>query len=50
MIFDVNMEYFRRKARLVVGIHVMEPPATIMYASVVSGDTVRIALALAALN
>ena len=50
MIFEVKMEDFRRKASLVAGGHMMEPPATIMYASVVSGDTVRIALALAALN
>ena len=44
------MEYFRRKARLVAVGHVPEPPATIMYASVVSRDSVRIALVLAALN
>ena len=50
MIFDVNMEYFWRKARLVVGGHVMEPPSIITYARKVSRDTVRIALKLAALN
>ena len=50
MIFDVKMEDFRRKARLVAGGHVTAPPATITYASVVSRETVRIALTIAALN
>ena len=49
MIFDVKMD-FTRKARLVAGGHVTEPPASITYASVVSRDSVRIALTLAALN
>ena len=50
MIFDVKMEDFRRKARLVAGGHMTEAPAAITYASVVSRETVRIALTLAALN
>ena len=50
MIFDVKMEDFRRKARLVAGGHTTDPPATITYASVVSRETVRIALMIAALN
>ena len=50
MIFDVKMEDFKRKARLVAGGHRTEAPATITYASVVSRETVRIALLLAALN
>jgi hypothetical protein len=50
MIFDVKMEDFRRKARLVAGGHRTEAPAAITYASVVSRETVRIALTLAALN
>ena len=50
MIFDIKMEDFRRKARLVAGGHVTEAPATMTYASVVARDTVRIALLLAALN
>jgi len=50
MIFDVKMEDFRRKARLVAGGHKTEAPATITYASVVSCKTVRIALLMAALN
>ncbi len=50
MIFDVKMEDFRRKARLVAGGHKTEAPATITYASVVSRETVCIALLMAALN
>ena len=50
IIFDFKMEYFRRKARLVEGGHVTEPPVTIIYASVVSRETVRIVLVLATLN
>jgi len=50
MIFDVKMEDFRRKARLVAGGHMTEAPPSITYASVVSRETVRIALTLAALN
>ncbi|KAL7476293.1 hypothetical protein ACHAW6_002165, partial [Cyclotella cf. meneghiniana] len=50
MIFDVKMEDFCRKARLVAGGHMTKTPATLTYASVVSQDTVRIALLMAALN
>ena len=50
MIFDVKMEDFRHKARLLTGVPVTEPPATITYASVVSRGKVRIALTLSALN
>ena len=50
MIFHVKMEDFRRKARLVAGGHKTEAPATITYASVVSRETVHIALLMAALN
>lgn len=50
LIFDVKMEDFRRKARLVAGGHLTEAPPTLTYASVVSRETVRIALTLAALN
>ena len=50
MVFDVKVEDFRRKARLVEGAHVTEPPTTITYAIVVSRETVRIALILSALN
>jgi len=50
MIFDLKMEDFKRKARLVAGGHRTDAPATITYASVVSRETVRLALMLAALN
>jgi hypothetical protein len=50
MIFDVKMEDFRQKARLVAGGHQTEAPATITYASVVSRETVRLALTIASLN
>ena len=50
MIFDVEMEEFRKKARLVVVGHVTDPPATITYGSVVSMETLMIALDLDDLN
>ena len=50
LIFDIKMEDFRRKARYVAGGHTTEPPTTITYASVVSRESVRIALTLAVLN
>ncbi len=50
MIFDIKMEDFQRKARLVAGGHMTKAPATITYASVVSGETARIALLMVALN
>jgi hypothetical protein len=50
MIFNVKMEDFRRKARLVAGGHRTEGPTTITYDSVVSRETVHIALLMAALN
>ncbi len=50
MIFDIKMEDFRRKARLVAGGHMTKAPATITYASIVSCETVHIALLMAALN
>jgi hypothetical protein len=50
MVFDIKMEDFRQKARLVAGGHKTDAPATITYASVASQETVRIALTLAALN
>jgi hypothetical protein len=50
MIFDIKMEDFRRKARLVAGGHRTKAPATITYACIVSRETVHIALLIAALN
>ena len=49
MIFDVKMD-FKRKARLVAGGHPTETPTSLTYPSVVSRDSVRIALLAAALN
>ena len=50
LIFDVKMEDFRRKARLVAGGHMTETPKCMTYSSVVGRETVRIALTIAALN
>ena len=50
LVFDVKLDGFKRKARLVAGGHMTEAPAIMTYASVVSRDTVRIALTIAALN
>ena len=50
MVFDIKMEDFRQKVRLVAGGHMTKAPATITYASVVSRETVRIALMIATLN
>ncbi len=56
LIFDVKLELdaetglFRRKVRLVAGGHQTRQPLVPTYASVVSRDTVRIALTYAALN
>ena len=50
MIFDIKMKNFRRKARLVAGGHMTTAPAAVTYASVVSRETVHIALTLTALN
>jgi hypothetical protein len=50
MIFDVKMEDFRQKARLVAGGHQTEALAAITYASMVSCETVCLALTIASLN
>ena len=51
MIFDIKMgENFRREARMVAWGHTTETPAALTYASVVSRDSVRIALTIAALK
>jgi hypothetical protein len=48
-VFDVKMD-FTRKARLVAGGHMTDTPSYLTYSSVVSRDSVRIALMIAALN
>ena len=50
IVWDVKMEDFRRKARYVADGHKTEAPATLTYCGVVSRESVRIALTLAALN
>jgi hypothetical protein len=50
MIFDVKMEDFRRKKRFVAGGHTTDTPHAMTYESVVSRESVRIALTLATLN
>ena len=51
MIFDIKLgENFCRKARVVRGGRMTVTPASITYLSVVSRDSVKIALTIAALN
>lgn len=50
MKFDVKIENFRRKAQLVAEGHVVYSPLCLTYSSVMSRESVRIALTLAALN
>ncbi|EEC42861.1 predicted protein [Phaeodactylum tricornutum CCAP 1055/1] len=49
IIFDVKMD-FRRKARLVAGGHVTDPPTDDTYSSVASRESVRLGFLLASLN
>ena len=50
MVFSIKMEDFSQKACLVAGGHMVEDTKHLTYASMVSGESVRIALTLAALN
>jgi hypothetical protein len=50
MIFDAKMEDFRRKARFVAGGYTTDAPHVMTYASVVSRESVRIVITLAARN
>jgi hypothetical protein len=50
MISDIKMEYFRRNARFVSGGHTTDTPHAMIYASVVSRESVRIALTLSSMN
>jgi hypothetical protein len=50
MIFDVKMEDFRHKARFFAGGHTTDTRHAMTYASVVSRESVRISLTIAALN
>ena len=49
-IFDRKMDGFTRKFRMVAGGHTAEAPKTLTYASVMSRESVRIVLTMAALN
>jgi hypothetical protein len=50
MIFDIEIEDFRRKACMIAVGHMTGAPAIMTYASLVSHETICIALTLAALN
>ena len=50
MIFEIKMEDFRCKARLMVGAHKTEALSTIVYASIVWREMICLALKIAALN
>ena len=50
MIFDIKMENFQFNARLVANGNETSTPSSLTYASVVSRESVRIALMLATLN
>ena len=50
MSFDIKMEDLRQKAQYFAGGHATIGPPTLTYASVVSRESVRIAITLAALN
>jgi hypothetical protein len=49
MVFDVKLDLVR-KARFVAGGHQMDPPKESVYSSIVSCDSVCLALLIAALN
>ena len=51
VVWDVKLgENFQRKARLVAGGHITTTPTTLTYSSVVSRESVSLALTIAALN
>ena len=50
MVLDIKMEDFKRKACLVVGDHMTHTPDVITYSSVVTRETVHIALNMALLH
>ena len=50
IIFDVKMGTFRRKARLVAGGHVTDPPTADTYSSVASKESVRLSFLISAIN
>ena len=50
LIYEIKLDGFRRKARLVAGGHMTKAPAVMTYTSMVSRETVHIALTVTALN
>ena len=50
LIYDVNMEDFRRNYLLVAGGHMTETPKCMTYSSVIGREIVYISLTIAALN
>ena len=50
IVFDIKMENFRQKTRLVAGGNMTKASATVTDVSVVSRETVKIALMIATLN
>ena len=51
MIFDIKLgENFRRKDRMVAGVHTTKTPSSVTFSSVVSQYLVRIMLMIAAFN
>jgi len=50
MVFDIKMICLVRKARLVAGGHLTDPPSDSVYSSVVTRESVRIMFTIAALN
>ena len=49
-IFDMKMDSFQKYFIMVAGGHMTEAPARLTYASVISKESLKIALTLAALN
>ena len=50
MIFDVKMEDIRHKVRMVAGVYMTDVPMRITYASIVSRETMIIALTMVMFN
>ncbi len=50
MIFDVKMEDFCCNVRLVTGEHMSDTPQVVMYSTIVSRETICIAISIPALN
>ena len=50
MVFDVKIERFKRKARVVAGRHVVDTPPFMACSSAAGRDSIRIALTISALH